>query len=77
MVYSPKSAFRVGAHVSWKSEAGRVRRVIEKKLTAPTRLNGFTVRASEGEPQSVIDSEETDRVAVHEGSALRKLRRGV
>jgi hypothetical protein len=75
MVHSKKSAFHVGDHVSWNSEAGRVRGVIKKKLTAPTRLKGYIVRASEEEPQYLIESDKTDHVAVHKGSALRKLRR--
>ena len=74
MVHSPKSAFHVGDHVSWNSEAGRVRGVIKKKLTAPTRLKGYIVRASKEDPQYVIESDKTDHVAVHKGSALRKLR---
>jgi hypothetical protein len=74
MVHSAKSAFHVGDHVSWNSEAGRVRGVIKKKLTAPTRLKDYTVRASKEEPQYLIESDKTDHVAVHKGSALRKLR---
>lgn len=74
IVRSAKSEFQVGDHVSWNSEAGRVRGVIKKKLTAPTRLKGYTVRASEEEPQYVIESDKTDHLAVHKGSALRKLR---
>ena len=70
-----KPGFHVGDHVSWNSEAGRVRGVIKKKLTAPTRLKGYTVRASEDEPQYLIESDKTDHVAVHKGSALRKQRR--
>ena len=74
MAHSSKSAFHVGDHVSWNSEAGRVRGVIKKKLTAPTKLKGYIVRASKEEPQYLIESDETDHIAVHEGSALRKLR---
>ena len=70
-----KPGFHVGDHVSRNSEAGRVRGVIKKKLTAPTRLKGYTVRASEDEPQYLIESDKTDHVAVHKGSALRKQRR--
>ncbi len=73
MAHSPKSTFHVGDHVSWNSEAGRVRGVIKKKLTAATRLEGYVVRASAREPQYVIESDKTDHVAVHKGSALRKL----
>ncbi len=69
-----RSAFRIGDHVSWNSEAGRVRGVIKKKLVAPTKLKGYTVRASEKEPQYVIVGDKTGHVAVHKGSALRRLR---
>jgi hypothetical protein len=75
MVPSAKPAFRVGDHVSWNSEAGRVSGVIKKKLTAPTKLKGYTVRASSEEPQYLIESDKTDHLAVHKGSALRKLER--
>ena len=69
-----RSAFRSGDHVSWNSEAGRVKGVIEKKLVAATKLKGYTVRASEKEPQYVIVGDKTGHVAVHKGSALRRLR---
>jgi len=69
-----RSAFRIGEHVSWNSEAGRVRGVIKRKLVAPTRLKGYTVRASKVEPQYVIVGDKTGHVAVHKGSALRRLR---
>jgi uncharacterized protein (DUF488 family) len=75
MAHSAKSAFRVGDHVKWNSEAGRVTGVIKKRLTAATKLKGYIVRASKEEPQYVIESDKTDHVAVHKGSALRKLRR--
>jgi len=74
MTHSAKAAFHVGDHVSWNSEAGRVRGVIKKKLTAATKLKGYIVRASKEEPQYVIESDKTDHVAVHKVAALRKLR---
>lgn len=74
MTHSTKAAFHVGDHVSWNSEAGRVSGVIKKKLTAASKLKGYIVRASKEEPQYVIESDKTDHIAVHKGSALRKLR---
>jgi len=68
-----RSAFKVGDHVSWNSEAGRVSGIIRKKISAPMEFNGYTVRASREEPQYVIESDKTDHVAVHKGSALRKI----
>jgi hypothetical protein len=68
-----RSAFQVGDHVSWNSEAGRVKGVIRKRLIAPTKLKGYTIRASKDEPQYLIVGDKTGHLAMHKGSALRKL----
>jgi hypothetical protein len=68
-----KRRFKVGDRVSWNSEAGRVSGRIIKVITSPMKFKGFTVRASEGEPQYEIKSLKTDHIAVHKGSALRRL----
>lgn len=65
--------FKVGDRVSWNSEAGRVRGRIIKVITSPIKFKGYTVRASEDKPQYQIKSQETDHIAVHKGSALRRL----
>jgi len=67
-------AFKIGDHVSWNSEAGRVSGVIRKKISAPIEFKGYTVHASRAEPQYLIESDKTDHLAMHKGSALRKLR---
>ena len=66
--------FHVGDHVSWNSEAGRVRGHITRVVTSTIRFKGYTVHASREEPQYEIKSDKTDHVAMHKGSALRKLR---
>lgn len=67
-------AFKVGDHVSWNSEAGRVSGIIRRKISAPIEFKGYTVHASREEPQYLIASDRTDHLAMHKGSALRKLR---
>lgn len=69
-----KRRFERGDRVSWNSEAGRVRGQITRVVTSETQFKGYTVHASEDEPQYEITSETTDHVAMHKGSALRKLR---
>ena len=66
-------AFKVGDRVSWNSEAGRVSGIIRKKISAPIKFKGYTVRASREEPQCLIQSDRTDHLAMHKGSALRRL----
>jgi hypothetical protein len=67
-------AFKVGDRVSWNSEAGRVSGIIRRKISAPIKFKGYTVRASREEPQYLIESDKTDHLAMHKGTALRKLR---
>jgi len=65
--------FKAGNHVKWNSEAGRVRGTIKKKHTSEITFKGYTVRASKEEPQYLIKSDKTDHLAMHKGSALRKI----
>jgi hypothetical protein len=70
-----KRQFKVGDHVSWNSEAGRVRGTIKKKVTSPMRFKNYVVRASKKEPQYLIKSDKTDHLAMHKGTALKKIAR--
>jgi hypothetical protein len=65
--------FRRGDHVSWNSEAGRVRGRITRVIMTRITFKGYTVHASKDEPQYEIKSDKTDHIAMHKGSALRKL----
>jgi len=66
--------FKVGDHVEWNSEAGRVQGMIRKKIASAITFKGYTVRASKEEPQYLIKSDTTDHLAMHKGSALKKLK---
>ncbi len=68
-----KRRFSVGDHVSWNSEAGRVRGSIIKVITSEIEFKGYTRHASKDEPQYEIKSDKTDHIAMHKGSALTKL----
>jgi hypothetical protein len=65
--------FKVGDHVAWNSEAGRVRGRIIKVHTQNVDYKGYTHHASQDEPQYEIKSDKTDHIAMHKGSALKKL----
>jgi hypothetical protein len=67
--------FRVGDHVSWNSEAGRVSGRIVRVHTSDVSCKGYVHHASEGDPQYEIKSDKTCHVAMHKGGALRLLRR--
>lgn len=65
--------FNVGDHVTWNSEAGWV----SGRIIAIHRENviykGYTHHASADNPQYEIESDKTTHIALHKGSALRKL----
>ena len=69
-----KKDFQVGDHVGWNSEAGHVRGTIKRKVTSAIKFKTYTVRASKEEPQYLIKSDTTDHLAMHKGSALKKLK---
>jgi hypothetical protein len=66
--------FKVGDHVSWNSEAGRVSGTIIRIRRRDVDHKGYTHDASADVPQYEIKSAKTDHIAFHKGSALTKLR---
>ena len=67
------TAFKVGDHVGWNSEAGHVSGRITAIHTQDFDWKGYTHHASPDDPQYEIESDKTDHVAVHKGAALRRL----
>jgi hypothetical protein len=67
--------FKVGDHVTWNSEAGRVSGTVQKVHIHDFDYKGHTHRASAGDPQYEIKSDTTDHVAAHKSSALTKTAR--
>ena len=67
--------FKVGDHVSWNSEAGRVTGRIVRLRTKNVNYKGYVHHASKADPQYEIKSDNTDHIALHRGAALRHLRR--
>lgn len=63
--------FKVGDHVTWNSEAGRVAGRIIKVHMKSVIYKGYTHHADKDQPQYEIKSDKTDHVAMHKGSALR------
>lgn len=65
--------FKVGDCVEWNSEAGRVQGTIKKIITSEIEFKGYIVHASKQEPQYLIKSNKTEHLAMHKGSALKKI----
>jgi hypothetical protein len=65
--------FKVGDHVRWNSEAGHVSGKIVKVHTKDTDYKGYTHHATADDPQYEIQSDKSDHVAMHKGTALHKI----
>jgi hypothetical protein len=74
MPKAPSKPFKRGDHVSWNSEAGRVRGRILRVHTGDVDYKGHTHHASPDNPQYEIKSDKTDHVALHKGTVLRRLK---
>jgi hypothetical protein len=65
--------FNVGDRVTWNSEAGHVSGRIIAVHHKDVDYKGYTHHASADDPQYEIQSDKTDHVAMHKGSALKKV----
>lgn len=62
--------FKIGDHVKWNSEAGRVSGRIIAIHTADFDYKGHRHHASLDDPQYEIKSDKTDHIAAHKGRTL-------
>jgi len=69
-----KRTFKVGDHVTWSSEAGRVSGTIIKVHTKDVDYKGYVHHASKDDPQYEIKSHKTDHIAMHKGPALKRVK---
>lgn len=65
--------FKIGDHVSWNSEAGRVSGTIRKVHTADFDYKGHCHRASPDDREYEIKADKTDHIAAYKGSALTRI----
>jgi hypothetical protein len=64
--------FKQGDRVSWNTSQGTTHGKVVKKLTSDTKISDHQVRASEDDPQYLVESEKTGARAAHKPDALKK-----
>ena len=67
-------AFKAGDKVSWNSTQGKVIGTVKKKLTAPMDIKTHHVAASPDNPQLLVESASSGKVAAHKPAALKKVK---
>jgi Hypervirulence associated proteins TUDOR domain len=66
-------ALKTGDRVAWRSSGGSVGRV-ERKLTSSGKIKGHEVAASHDNPEFLVRSDKSGKVAAHKPSALRRVK---
>jgi hypothetical protein len=61
-----------GDPVEWETSQGTTSGRVKRKLTSETDVGGHTAKASEDEPQYLVESDETGAEAAHKPDALKK-----
>ena len=62
--------FNQGDKVEWKTQQGKTRGTVKKKLTSETEVGGQKINASEDDPGYLVESEKSGKEAAHKPDAL-------
>jgi Hypervirulence associated proteins TUDOR domain len=67
-------ALKTGDRVAWRSSGGGSIGRVERKLTSLGRIKGHEIAASEDNPELLVRSEKSGKVAAYKPSALRRVK---
>ena len=65
---------KTGERVAWRSSGGGSAGRLERKLASPGRIKGHEVAASKDNPESLVRSEKSGKIAAHKPAALRRVK---
>ena len=69
-----KKDLKVGDKVTWTSTQGTVEGTVKKKLTAPMEIKTHHVAASPDNPQLLVESAKSGKLAAHKPAAVKKVK---
>jgi hypothetical protein len=61
-----------GDAVSWESSGGHSEGKVVKKITKPTAIKSHKVAASAENPEFIVKSDKSGKIAAHKAGALKK-----
>ena len=65
---------KTGDRVAWRSSGGGSVGRIERKLTSAAKIKGHEIAASENNPEFLVRSDKSGKVAAHKPLALRRVK---
>jgi len=70
----PTKEIKAGDKVSWNSAQGKVVGTVKKKLTSPMNIKTHHVAASPDNPQLLVESAGSGKVAAHKPDAVKRVK---
>lgn len=67
-----KNKLKKGDKVQWNSSQGKIKGTVQKTVTAPIDIEGHHVAASEDNPEIIVKSDKTGKIAAHRPDAVKK-----
>ena len=64
---------KTGDRVAWRSSGGGSMGRVERELTSPVKIKGHRVVAAHDDPEYLVRSDKSGKVAAHKVSALRRV----
>ena len=61
-----------GDKVRWGTSQGETHGTVEQIVTKPTKVKGFTAKASKEHPEVLVKSDKSGKKAVHKPEELKK-----
>ena len=61
-----------GDNVEWNTSQGKTSGEVKKRVSSKTKIKGHEVKASQHDPQYLVESEKTGAEAAHKPGALKK-----
>jgi hypothetical protein len=61
-----------GDKVKWNTSQGETRGKIVKQQTTPTKIKGHKVAASKDNPEYIVKSDKSGKIAAHKPGQLKK-----
>lgn len=68
-----RTTAKPGDRVEWLTPQGKTRGTVKKTLTAPTDIKGHHVAASGDNPQLLVQSTRSGKLAAHKPGAVKKI----
>ena len=63
-----------GDRIAWQSSGGGSVGRVERNLTSPGKIKGHEIAVSEDNPEYLVRSENSGKIAAHKRAALRRVR---